>query len=205
MVDTDLRAAARLRTELQSDRQGRGRDVALTATDMVRVMLSSSSHQLAARRSVFSAGVLGLAARASGRARRSHAKSRRYRRIACPSRLHTIVRGSVLTVGDFEYHLDHDDARPGRHGGSRRRLGHATDDQRHGEDSPHSSGSSRRRSSRANTPVAIGIRRRRCLARLTVRGIATRSGSLGDRITVRTELGKRVEGTVVAPGRVRID
>lgn len=41
--------------------------------------------------------------------------------------------------------------------------------------------------------------------RLTVRGIAARSGALGERVPVRTELGKRVEGTVVAPGRVRID
>ena len=40
---------------------------------------------------------------------------------------------------------------------------------------------------------------------LTIRGIAARSASLGDRIPVRTELGKRIEGTVVAPGRVRID
>lgn len=40
---------------------------------------------------------------------------------------------------------------------------------------------------------------------LTINGIAARSASLGDRIPVRTELGKRIEGTVVAPGRVRID
>jgi len=40
---------------------------------------------------------------------------------------------------------------------------------------------------------------------LTVRGVATRAASLGERIPVRTELGKRVEATVVAPGRVRID
>jgi len=41
--------------------------------------------------------------------------------------------------------------------------------------------------------------------RLTIRGVAARNASLGDRVPVRTELGKRIEGTVVAPGRVRID
>ena len=40
---------------------------------------------------------------------------------------------------------------------------------------------------------------------LTLRGIVTRSGAVGDRVTVRTESGRRFEGTVVAPGRVRID
>ena len=40
---------------------------------------------------------------------------------------------------------------------------------------------------------------------LTVRGIAGRSGAVGDRVPVRTELGKRIEATIVAPGRVRID
>lgn len=41
--------------------------------------------------------------------------------------------------------------------------------------------------------------------RLTVRGIAARSGALGERVPVRTELGKRIEGTIVGPGRIRID
>jgi flagella basal body P-ring formation protein FlgA len=40
---------------------------------------------------------------------------------------------------------------------------------------------------------------------LTVRGIAARSGALGERVPVRTELGKRIDAVVVAPGRVRID
>jgi flagella basal body P-ring formation protein FlgA len=40
---------------------------------------------------------------------------------------------------------------------------------------------------------------------LTVRGTAARNGSIGERVPVRTELGKRIEGTVVARGRVRID
>lgn len=40
---------------------------------------------------------------------------------------------------------------------------------------------------------------------LTVHGIAARNGALGERIPVRSDLGKRFEATVVAPGRVRID
>jgi flagella basal body P-ring formation protein FlgA len=40
---------------------------------------------------------------------------------------------------------------------------------------------------------------------LTVHGIASRNGALGERIPVRSDLGRRFEATVVAPGRVRID
>jgi flagella basal body P-ring formation protein FlgA len=40
---------------------------------------------------------------------------------------------------------------------------------------------------------------------LTMRGIAARNGSLGDRVPVRVDSGKRLEGTVIAPGRIRID
>jgi flagella basal body P-ring formation protein FlgA len=40
---------------------------------------------------------------------------------------------------------------------------------------------------------------------LTLRGTVTRSAAVGDRVTVRTESGRRFEGTVIAPGRVRID
>lgn len=40
---------------------------------------------------------------------------------------------------------------------------------------------------------------------LTVHGVAARSGAIGDRIPVRSDMGKRFEATVVAPGRVRID
>jgi flagella basal body P-ring formation protein FlgA len=41
--------------------------------------------------------------------------------------------------------------------------------------------------------------------RLTIRGVATRNGSVGERVGVRTDMGRRMEATVVAPGRVRID
>src|SRR3954469_1790548 len=40
---------------------------------------------------------------------------------------------------------------------------------------------------------------------LTVHGIAARNGALGERISVRSDNGKRFEATVVAAGRVRID
>jgi len=40
---------------------------------------------------------------------------------------------------------------------------------------------------------------------LTVHGVASRNGAIGERIPVRSDLGKRFEATVVAPGRVRID
>jgi flagella basal body P-ring formation protein FlgA len=39
---------------------------------------------------------------------------------------------------------------------------------------------------------------------LVLRGIATRNAALGDRIAVRTDSGRRVEATVVAPGRLRL-
>ena len=41
--------------------------------------------------------------------------------------------------------------------------------------------------------------------KLTLRGIATRNAPIGSRVTVRMENGRRVDGTVVAAGRVRID
>lgn len=117
-----------------------------------------------------------------------------------PIALHTIVRGSVLTVDDFEYrdtttHAPADTAEVAA-GWVTRRTINAGEILRTPAVEPPTIIT-------ANTPVQLefvdgGVR-------LTVRGIATRSGSLGDRITVRTELGKRVEGTVVAPGRVRID
>ena len=55
----------------------------------------------------------------------------------------------------------------------------------------------------ANEPVSVEWADRNVL--LTIRGIVTRNAALGERVTVRTELGRRVDATVVAPGRVRID
>lgn len=55
----------------------------------------------------------------------------------------------------------------------------------------------------ANSPVDVEFEEQG--VRLTVRGTAARDGTMGERIPVRTTLGKRLEATVVAPGRVRID
>jgi len=55
----------------------------------------------------------------------------------------------------------------------------------------------------ANQPVEIEWKDQNI--RLTLRGIATRNAWMGERVSVRMEHGRRVEGTVVAPGRIRID
>jgi flagella basal body P-ring formation protein FlgA len=55
----------------------------------------------------------------------------------------------------------------------------------------------------ANEPVSVEWADRNVL--LTIRGIVTRNAALGERVTVRTELGRRIDATVIAPGRVRID
>ena len=41
--------------------------------------------------------------------------------------------------------------------------------------------------------------------RLTLRGTATRNAAIGSRVTVRMDSGRRIDGTVVGAGRVRID
>ena len=55
----------------------------------------------------------------------------------------------------------------------------------------------------ANQPVAVEWVDQNI--RLTLRGTATRNAAIGSRVTVRMDNGRRVDGTVVAPGRVRID
>ncbi|HVX41886.1 MAG TPA: flagellar basal body P-ring formation chaperone FlgA [Gemmatimonadaceae bacterium] len=55
----------------------------------------------------------------------------------------------------------------------------------------------------ANEPVEVEFRDGN--VRLSIAGTAARDGALGERVPVRTELGHRIEGTVVARGRVRID
>jgi len=55
----------------------------------------------------------------------------------------------------------------------------------------------------ANEPVSVEWADRNVL--LTIRGIVTRNAALGERVTVRTALGHRIDATVIAPGRVRID
>jgi flagella basal body P-ring formation protein FlgA len=55
----------------------------------------------------------------------------------------------------------------------------------------------------ANTPVEVEFQDKN--VSLTLRGIAARNAAVGERVPVRTETGRRIEATVVAPGRVRID
>jgi flagella basal body P-ring formation protein FlgA len=54
----------------------------------------------------------------------------------------------------------------------------------------------------ANQPVQLEFQDSNVT--LTLRGIATRNAALGERIAVRTDSGRRVEATVVAPGRLRL-
>jgi flagella basal body P-ring formation protein FlgA len=42
------------------------------------------------------------------------------------------------------------------------------------------------------------------VVRLRLAGVAAGSGALGDQIYVRTESGKRMQGTIVAPGVVDV-
>lgn len=55
----------------------------------------------------------------------------------------------------------------------------------------------------ANTTVEVEFQDKN--VSLTLRGIAARNGAVGERVPVRTETGRRIEATVVAPGRVRIE
>ena len=55
----------------------------------------------------------------------------------------------------------------------------------------------------ANQPVAVEWVDQNI--RLTLRGTATRNAAIGSRVTVRMESGRRIDGTVVGAGRVRID
>jgi flagella basal body P-ring formation protein FlgA len=117
-----------------------------------------------------------------------------------PVALRTIVRGSVLTADDFEYRdtatrIEPDTAQIAP-GWVTRRTINAGEILRAPAVEPPTIVS-------ANSPVQVEFVDGN--VRLTIRGIAARAGSLGDRVPVRTELGKRIEGTVVAPGRIRID
>jgi len=117
-----------------------------------------------------------------------------------PIALHTIARGAVLTADDFEYrdtttHLAPDTNQIAAGWVTRRTIN--TGEILHAP---------------AVEPPTVVSANSTVLVEwvdgnvsITVRGVAARNGSLGERVPVRTELGKRIEGTVVAPGRVRID
>jgi flagella basal body P-ring formation protein FlgA len=117
-----------------------------------------------------------------------------------PVAVHVIARGAVLTADDFEFRDTTSRSAPDTNqiaaGWVTRRTINAGEILREPAVEPPTIVT-------ANTPVQLEWIDTD--VRLTVHGTATRSGSLGDRITVRTELGKRIEGTVVGPGRVRID
>ena len=55
----------------------------------------------------------------------------------------------------------------------------------------------------ANQPVAVEWIDQNI--HLTPRGTATRNAAIGTRVTVRMDSGRRIDGTVVGAGRVRID
>jgi flagella basal body P-ring formation protein FlgA len=40
---------------------------------------------------------------------------------------------------------------------------------------------------------------------VSMRGTVTRNGAIGEHVSVRTEQGRRLDATVIGPGRVRID
>lgn len=120
------------------------------------------------------------------------------RRVAVAA--HVLARGTVLTADDITYRdstlrasVDTNDVAPGW---VTRRTINAGEVLRSPAVEPPQLVS-------ANEPVEVEWRDGN--VSLTVRGVAARSASFGERIPVRTELGRRIEGTVVAPGRVRID
>jgi flagella basal body P-ring formation protein FlgA len=113
---------------------------------------------------------------------------------------HALARGAVLTANDFEFRdstmrapADSSRVAPGW---TTRRTIAAGEILRSPAVEPPIVVS-------ANQPVEVEWADRN--VRLTIRGVAARNASVGERVAVRTDLGRRVEGTVVAAGRVRID
>lgn len=111
-----------------------------------------------------------------------------------------IARGAVLTANDFEYRDSTSraplDTNQISSGWVTRRTIAAGEVLREPAVEPPDLVS-------ANEPVEIEWKDQNIS--LTMRGTATRNGALGEHVTVRTEQGKRIEATVVAAGRVRID
>lgn len=113
---------------------------------------------------------------------------------------HALARGAVLTANDFEFRdstlrapADSSRVAPGW---TTRRTIAAGEILRSPAVEPPIVVS-------ANQPVEVEWADRN--VHLTIRGVAARNASVGERVAVRTDLGRRVEGTVVAAGRVRID
>lgn len=117
---------------------------------------------------------------------------------------HALARGTVLTADDFAYHdttaqaasrLASDSETVGAGWITRSTVAQGEVLREPVVEPPVVVG--------ANSPVDVEFDEQG--VRLTVRGTAARDGAMGERIPVRTTLGKRLEATVVAPGRVRID
>jgi flagella basal body P-ring formation protein FlgA len=122
------------------------------------------------------------------------------RRVAVATR--AIARGAVLSAGDFEVRdttvrgTSQTDSTPVVAGWVARRSFSVGEVLRApAVEAPNAVS--------ANSSVQVEWADRNVM--LTVRGVAARNGSIGERVPVRTEMGKRIEATVVAPGRVRID
>jgi len=129
----------------------------------------------------------------------AQAPTTRSQRVAVAT--HTLARGTVLGAGDFVFRdttlrgLTMIDTNMVGEGWVTRRLIGAGEVLR-------VPAVERPRAILANQPVELEWKDGNVL--LTLRGIATRDAALGERIAVRTDSGRRVEATVVAPGRLRL-
>ena len=119
-----------------------------------------------------------------------------------PVATHQIARGATLAAGDIELRdstmrpgtpIDTNDVAPGW---VTRRVINAGEILRAPAVEPPNVVT-------ANQPVAVEWVDQNI--RLTLRGTATRNAAIGTRVTVRMESGRRIDGTVVGTGRVRID
>jgi flagella basal body P-ring formation protein FlgA len=117
-----------------------------------------------------------------------------------PIALHTIARGAVLTADDFEYRDTTTYLAPDA---NQIAAGWVTRRTINTGEILHAPAVEPPTIVSANSTVVVEWVDGN--VSITIRGVAARNGSLGERVPVRTELGKRIEGTVVAPGRVRID
>jgi flagellar basal body P-ring formation protein FlgA len=120
------------------------------------------------------------------------------RRLAIATR--AIARGSVLTAGDFEYRDSTmrapADSTPVAAGWVARRVIAAGEVLRTPAVEPPQLVT-------ANQPVEIEWNDQNIS--VSMRGTVTRNGAIGEHVSVRTEQGRRLDATVIGPGRVRID
>ena len=127
----------------------------------------------------------------------AHAQQSPSRKVAVATR--TLARGTVLSAGDFVMRDTTvrgpiDTSIVGEGWVTRRLIGAGEVLRMPSVERP--------RAVNANQPVELEWEDKN--VKLILRGIATRSAAMGERIEVRTDSGRRVEGTVVAPGRLRL-